>query len=250
MCLARSSPTVLTWFTDASWSGLQHPHSGTPRPSGASTPSGPDLIVAFEDQCVRVAKGATSTIPIVFVHPFDPVAAGYVKSLSRPGGNITGPVSHLDLLGKRLQLLKEINPRLRRVLVLADHRDPFSPGQLELARTAAAVLGIELVEHDTPTLVELERVFAELTPGEIDGVVVASSSVTTNLSGSILALAERARVPFATQRKGWVEKGALFSYASDFPAAGFIAARSSTRSSRARSQATYRRRKSRALSLS
>ena len=186
--------------------------------------AGYDLIVAFEDQCVRVAKEATSTIPIVFVHPFDPVAAGYVKSLSRPGGNITGPVSHLDLLGKRLELLKEINPRLRRVLVLGDHRDPFSPGQLELARRAAAVLGIELVEHDTPTLVELERVFAELTPGEIDGVVVASSSVTTNLTGSILVLAERARVPFVTHRKGWVEMGALFSYASDFPAAGPVAA--------------------------
>src|SRR5215207_10083222 len=186
--------------------------------------AGYDLIVAFEDQCIHVAKEATSTIPIVFVHPFDPVAAGYIKSLSRPGGNITGPVSHLDLLGKQLELFKEVSPRLRRVLVLGDHRDPFSPSQLEIARRATAVLGIELVERDTPTRVELERVFAELTPGEIDGVVVASPNVMTNLTGSILALAGRTHVPVVTHRKGWAEKGALFSYAADFAAAGSVAA--------------------------
>jgi putative ABC transport system substrate-binding protein len=186
---------------------------------------GYDLIVAFEDQCVRAAKKATSSIPIVFVHALDPIAAGYIRSLSRPGTNITGPVSNLTLIGKRLELLKRIDPQVSRVLVLTDHDDPFAHSQLELARTFAAPLGIELVERNTPTRAELERAFAELKPHEVDGVIVASNDVITNLSRPIVTLAERARLPLVAHRRGWVEMGALFSYAPDFAAAGPVAAR-------------------------
>ena len=77
-----------------------------------------DLIVAFEDQCVRAAKAATSSIPIVFAHTSDPVQAGFIKSLSQPGGNITGPISNPILIGKLVEILKRFDPQLRRVLVL------------------------------------------------------------------------------------------------------------------------------------
>jgi putative ABC transport system substrate-binding protein len=187
--------------------------------------AGYDLLVAFEDQCVRAARAASTTIPIVMVHAFDPASAGYIKSLARPGGNITGPASSLNLIGKRLELLKEIDSRLRRVLVLTDHRDPFAPRQMEIARQAAATLRLELVERNTPTLAELERVFAALGPREADAVLVASPDVITNLTRPILALAQRARLAIAAHRKGWVELGALFSYAPDYPAAGTVAAR-------------------------
>ncbi len=66
------------------------------------------------------AKKATSKIPIVFVHIYDPIVGGYIKSLARPGGNLTGVLSNLGLIGKRLEVLKEIDPRLRSVLVLSD----------------------------------------------------------------------------------------------------------------------------------
>jgi len=187
--------------------------------------AGYDLLVAFEDQCVRAALAASTTIPVVMVHAFDPAAAGYIKSVARPGGNITGPASFLNLIGKRLELLKEIDPRIRRVLVLTDRRDPFAPRQVEIAKKAAATLGVELVVRDTPTLGELERAFAKLAPREAEAVLVASPDVITNLTRPILAQAERARLPVAAHRKGWVELGALFSYSPDFAAAGPVAAR-------------------------
>jgi putative ABC transport system substrate-binding protein len=74
------------------------------------------VVVGFEAQCVRAASAATKKIPIVFVHIYDPQAAGYIKSLAHPGGNLTGVVSNLSLIGKRLELLKEIDPRLNNVL--------------------------------------------------------------------------------------------------------------------------------------
>jgi ABC-type uncharacterized transport system substrate-binding protein len=187
--------------------------------------AGYDLLVAFEDQCVRAARAASSTVPIVMVHAFDPAGAGYIKSVARPGGNITGPASFLNLIGKRLELLKEIDPRIRRVLVLTDHRDPFAPRQVEIARQAAAGLGVEVILRDTPTVAELERTFAALAPREAEALLVASPDVTTNLTRPILALAERARLPIAAHRKGWVELGALFSYSPDFAVAGTIAGR-------------------------
>jgi ABC-type uncharacterized transport system substrate-binding protein len=187
--------------------------------------AGYDLLVAFEDQCVRAARAASSTVPIVMVHAFDPAGAGYIKSMARPGGNVTGPASFLNLIGKRLELLKEIDPRLRRVLVLTDHRDPFAPRQLEIARKAAAGLGVEVIVRDTPTLAELGRTFAALGSREAEAVLIASPDVTTNLTRPVLALAERARLPIAAHRKGWVELGALLSYAPDFAVAGTIAGR-------------------------
>jgi putative ABC transport system substrate-binding protein len=182
-----------------------------------------DLIVAFEDQCVRAAKAATSTIPIVFAHTSDPVVAGFIKSLSHPGGNITGPISNPTLVGKLVELLKRFDPQLRRVLVLTDHHhDIFTP---EVARRTAAALGVETFERNTPTAVEVERAFAELKRDEVGGLIVASNDLRTNFRTQVLAAAERARVPIAAHRKAWVEGGALLSYSTDYAAAGPVAAR-------------------------
>jgi putative ABC transport system substrate-binding protein len=183
-----------------------------------------DLIVAFEDQCVRAAKAATSEIPIVFVHALDPLTSGYIESLARPGGNITGPVSNLGLIAKRLELLKEIDLPLERVLVLFDAEDPFVQ-TLERARKAASALGLELVERDAHTAADLERIFAELQPGEVGAVVVASLDLMTNQTHTIIELAEKAGLPLAGHRRQWVEWGALFAYGTDFPEAGRVAAR-------------------------
>jgi putative ABC transport system substrate-binding protein len=184
---------------------------------------GVDLIVAFEDQCVRAARAVTTDIPIVMVHAFDPEAAGYIESLARPGRNITGPVSMLNLIGKRLEFAKEFG--FLRVLLLLDPADPFTPRELERARGAAAALGLELAEREITSARDVERVFETLGVDEVDVVLPASPSIFTNFSSLILELTQRAGLPVASHRRGWVEQGALFSYAPDFAAAGPVAAR-------------------------
>lgn len=187
--------------------------------------AGVDVIVGFEDQCVRAARAATSTIPIVFVQIYDPQAAGYIKSLARPGGNLTGPVGNLKLIDKRLQLLKEIDPKALRILALFDGRDPYSPRELALARQAATQLQLELVEREAKSETDMRQVFARLKPNEVDAVIVASPDLQTNYPRLIIKLSEDARLPVVGHREAWVEWGALLSYSTDADTAGPVAAR-------------------------
>ena len=184
-----------------------------------------DLIVGFEDQCVRAAKAATTKIPIIFVQIYDPQRAGYIKSLAHPGGNLTGTVGNLKLIDKRLELLREIDPRVRNVLVLSDERDPYAGGELALARKAAARLGMKLVERNAHTETDVKKVFADLKPGEVDAIIVASPDLQTNHPKLIIQLSEAARLPVVGHRDAWVEWGALLSYSTDGNTAGPVAAR-------------------------
>jgi len=184
-----------------------------------------DLIVAFEEQCVTAAKAATSTIPVVFVQIYDPEAAGFIQTLARPGGNMTGPVANLKLIDKRLQLFKEIDPKAERVLVLYDANDRLAEGERALARQAALPLKLTLVERAAGTEAELEKLFAGLKPGEVDAVIVASPNLQTNHPKLILKLSQDARLPVVGHREAWVDWGALVSYSSDGDAAGPMAAR-------------------------
>ena len=184
-----------------------------------------DLIVGFEDQCIRAAKAATSRIPIVFVQIYDPQAGGYIQSLAHPGGNLTGPVGNIRLIDKRLELLKEIDPRVKNVLALTDRRDPYAPTELAIARKAAAELGLNLVERNAGTEAELKAVFAGLKPGQVDAVIVASPDLQTNHPHLIIKLGEAARLPVIGHREAWVDWGALLSYSTDADTAGPAAAR-------------------------
>ena len=184
-----------------------------------------DVIVGFEDQCIRAAKAATSKIPIVFVQIYDPQMEGYVKSLARPGGNLTGPVANLKLIDKRLQLLKEIDPKARRVLTLFDGRDPHSSQELALARQGALPLNLVLVEQDARSEADLRRIFARLKPDDVDAVIVASPDLQTNHPRLIIKLAEDAGLPVVGHREAWVDWGALLSYSTDAETAGPVAAR-------------------------
>jgi putative ABC transport system substrate-binding protein len=184
-----------------------------------------DVIVAFEGQCVRAATKATSKIPIVFVHIYDPVVGGYVKSLAHPGGNATGVLSNLNLIGKRLELLKEIDPRLKSILLLSDRNDPYATKEVAQARAAAASLHVSLVERDAHTEADLKRVFAGLKPNQVGAVIVASPDLQTNYPHVIIELSNDAGLAVAGHREAWVKWGALVSYSSDLPSAGPKAAR-------------------------
>jgi putative ABC transport system substrate-binding protein len=184
-----------------------------------------DVIVAFENQTARAAKTATAAIPVVFVHVTDPVADGLVTSLARPGGNLTGFAGLGDVPAKRLELFKELVPRLRRVLVLIDPHDPVTRrvrGELE---AAGAVLKLQLLERAVSQAADIERTFRALKPGEVEGVVLASPSLYSTVSSLSLRLASDRRLPLASHWRGMVEQGALFSYGGNLQAVGEDAAR-------------------------
>ncbi len=177
-----------------------------------------DLIVAFGNPTARAARAATSEIPIVMVHVTDPVAQGFVKTLARPSGNSTGFVFFAISPAKQIELFKEMVPRLRRVLLLVDPRDPVTPGQLDEIRAAAGTLKVKLEEREATDQADLERIFASIKRGEVDGVVSASITLQTKFTAPLIRLASDKRLPLATYRREAVREGALFSYAPDIVA--------------------------------
>jgi putative tryptophan/tyrosine transport system substrate-binding protein len=184
-----------------------------------------DLIVAFENQTIRAAKAVVSEIPVVFLHATDPVADGYVKSLARPGGNMTGFVGLRDLPDKQMELFKEIVPRLHRVLILIDSGDPATERiQVEL-RKVASMLKLQLVEHRVTDQADIERVLGSIKHGDVDGVFIASPDLKQKFTALVLRLATEKRIPLVVHTGGWVEKGGLFSYGHNPASVGRDAAR-------------------------
>ena len=193
--------------------------------------AGVDVIVAFEDKSIQAAQDATARdgnrIPIVFLHPSDPVRDGLVKSLDRPGGNITGVFGARDVVAKQLEYYEELVPQLHRVLTLVDPTDPRTADLLEQYKSAAAGLNrpLELDVREASNAGDLKRIFRSLQPGEIDGAFLLSPNLRLYYSALIINLAKRAKLPVQAHRKEWVEQGALFSFGSDLRPIGRDAAR-------------------------
>jgi putative ABC transport system substrate-binding protein len=188
-----------------------------------------DVIVAFEDKSIAAAQAATAKmehpIPVVFLHPSDPVRDGLVESLSHPGGNLTGVFGARDPVVRQLELYQQIMPRLRRLLTLVDPTDKATPPLLMEAKNAAQRLGLELDIVEASTAADLERAFHSLTPGEVDGAFLLSPSLRLNFSMRTIELAKEANLPVQAHRKEWVEKGALFSLGVDVGPVGDAGAR-------------------------
>ena len=161
---------------------------------------------------------------MVFLHVTDPVAAGIVKSLAHPGGNMTGLVALGNAPLKEVQLFKEIIPGLQRMLVLADPADPGVPEFKREVQQAASTLKITPIQRDAGTQTELEQVFASLSRSNTDGVFIASLNLRVKFHSLILRLAGARQIPVAGHRKEWVERGALFSYAENIKEVGRVAA--------------------------
>jgi putative tryptophan/tyrosine transport system substrate-binding protein len=187
-----------------------------------------DLIIAFEDQSVRQAKAATavSHTPVVFLHPVDPVQAGYVRSLRHPGGNLTGVFGLRDLVAKQLELYKAVVPGLHRVLALVDPLDPSTAALWKQSQAAAVKLHLALVVRKAATPDELIQVFRSVRRANVQAVFVVSPKLLFNYSQLLIGLAEgEAHLPLELNRKEWVQKGALFSYGPDFELIGREGAR-------------------------
>jgi len=183
--------------------------------------AGVDLIFTPGEAAARAAGAATQKIPIVFTVVGDPVSAGLVAEVARPGGNLTG-VSSLatDLTPKRVEVLKALAPGLRRVWAIYYAGDPSALAAVRKAQEAAPLLKVELVARPVSTAEELARALKSLRPG--DGLLAPGSPVL-DIPGQIAELSTR--VPSVFPAAFWVRRGILVSYGSDYFAEGRQAAR-------------------------
>jgi putative ABC transport system substrate-binding protein len=172
-----------------------------------------DVIVTSGPTVTRAAKEATVTIPIVFAQDVDPVASGFVASLARPGGNITG-LSTLapELSGKQLELLKEIVPKLSRVTVIGISTEPGNAQRLKEIELAAGGLKVKLQYLDVLSSKDIETAFRAAAKGRTDGVFMLGSAVFNNHRIQIAELAVKSRLPATYTRPEYVEDGGLMTY--------------------------------------
>jgi putative ABC transport system substrate-binding protein len=177
-----------------------------------------DVIVTAATPASRAAKAATSTIPIVFVAVGDPVKAGLVATLARPGGNVTGlSLLTSDLSGKRLSLLMETVPKGSRVGILMNPDNPISAIFLEETKLAARQLGAELQPLDARSPKEIEQAFASAAGQRVDAIIVFDDPVLWSYRAQIVALTAARKIPAVYGYRDFVDGGGLMSYGPDRP---------------------------------
>ena len=177
-----------------------------------------DVIVALDPGAARTAKNATKTIPVVFTGSGDPVAEGLVASLARPGGNLTGLsiVAGLEIVGKRMELLKEAVPGVTRMAMLWNPTNPSHGPVLKEIPGFARSLGVALQPLEARGPDDFEGAFAAMSRNHVGGVVVLSDAIFS-LHGTRLAeLAAQSRLPAIYGNRVVVEAGGLMSYQGNF----------------------------------
>jgi putative ABC transport system substrate-binding protein len=176
-----------------------------------------DVIVTGGPSATRPAKNATSTIPIVMGFDSDPVGNGFIASLARPGGNITGLSSlSSELSAKRLELLKEIIPRLSRVAVFGTSTEPGAAQALREVEFAAGAFGVKLQYLDVLDPKDIEIAFRAASKGRADAVLALNSPVLNSRRTQVAELAVKSRLPAAYGQSQHVEDGGLLSYAPSY----------------------------------
>jgi putative ABC transport system substrate-binding protein len=170
-----------------------------------------DAIVVGTEASARAARHETKTIPIVFVmYDVDPLAVGLIDSFNRPGGNMTGIFARQpELVGKRLELLREVLPKLKHVAVLWDS---FSGRQLEQTRLAARALGVELTLVEVRPPYDFEQAFRTVKESKAGALLVLFSPVFTTEEAKISGLAIRNRLPTMFQDPDYIQAGGLMAY--------------------------------------
>ena len=175
-----------------------------------------DILIVSSTAGALAAKNATRTIPIIVIGVTDPVAAGLVDSLARPGGNITGFTSIAAVLsGKRLELLKETVSKISRVAVLWNPQDPASVQQWKESLHPARELGLQLHSMEVSTADEYEGAFKEAIKARILALAVPQDSLAGANQKQIVQLAAKHRLPAIYSRRDFVESGGLMSYGPD-----------------------------------
>ena len=176
-----------------------------------------DVIVTWASAPVLAAKQATTLIPIVFAAQMDPVGAGVVASLARPGGNVTGmSIQQTDTAGKRIELLREVVPRLGRLAILANAGAPGAVLEMREVQTTAASLGIEVTPIEIRQADEIVSAIGPL-KGRADALYVATDPFIFSNRKLINALVQDQRLPTIYGSREYVDAGALMSYGPNFP---------------------------------
>ena len=173
-----------------------------------------DIIITVGAPAARAAKGATVTIPVVMMQVGDPVGSGFVASLARPGGNITGLSSVApELSGKRLELLKEIVPRLTRVAVFGTSTSPDTAQSLSEVDLAAKAFGVKLQYLDVLSPKDFETAFQAASKGRAEALLyLVAGAIASGRQTEIAELAVKNRLPVIYSGRGLVEAGGLMSY--------------------------------------
>ncbi len=177
-----------------------------------------DVIVTFGGGVppAQAAQRATKAIPIIATGVTDPVAAGLVASLARPGGNITGPaiISH-ELVGKELELLREIVPRVSRVAILWNPANPGNAHQLRAAEAAAPALGVRLQRVEVRAPGEIDRAFAAMTRERVGALLVLLDAIFYDQRARIVDLAAKNRLPAVYGYSVFADAGGLMTYGAN-----------------------------------
>ena len=176
-----------------------------------------DVLVANNNVVIRAAQKATNTIPIVIVSSVDPVAAGYVDSLARPGGNVTGLTSlSRDLSAKRVELLKEVLPKISRMAILWDADGPGPKVAFKEYEGAARAFKLQLqsleVRGPKP---DIEGAFQAAKKGRADALIVVVNPLINQHQKQVLELATKSRLPSLNEDSRYVDAGGLLSYGTN-----------------------------------
>jgi putative ABC transport system substrate-binding protein len=177
-----------------------------------------DVLVAVVTHAALAARKATATIPIVMVGVSDPVRAGLVSSVARPGGNVTGTSTlAADVVGKQLEVLKELLPKASRVATLWNPANPvFQHSQLGEAKAAAAKLRVRLQLFEARTPERLEPAFTLMAKQRPDALLILADPMFTSHWTRIAALAARHRIPAVSGTSDYADAGGLITYGSNY----------------------------------
>ena len=177
----------------------------------------PDVILAMSSAALAPLLEATHTVPVVFAGIADPVAAGYVESLARPGGNATGFVVYeYAMSAKWLELLKQVAPNVTRAAILRESGIAAGPGFFGAIQSAAPSFGLELRPVDVRDAGEIERTIAAFAQGSNGGIIVTGSPNASAHRDLIVSLAAKHRLPAIYFARFFVTAGGLISYGTNF----------------------------------
>jgi putative ABC transport system substrate-binding protein len=184
------------------------------------------LIYTVGTTVTRSVKGAAGAVPVVFSAGTDPVVAGFVQSAAKPGGTLTGyHYLTADLTPKRLEILKEILPRLRRVVVFYSPANPTPRESMKLAHQAARLLRVDLVERHATSRDELRAGLQGLKPGEVDAFFYVPDATVGSQAQLVIDAARAIRLPTMFHERTIVEQGALASYGVNYHEIGRLSAK-------------------------
>jgi putative ABC transport system substrate-binding protein len=177
-----------------------------------------DIIIVVTTPAALAIKRATTTIPVVFPNAINPVETGVVASLAHPGGNVTGGAAQTAVLSaKRLEILKEVVPRLSREAVLWNATNPALAFAWRETQGAARALGVTLQPHEARDLKDIEAAFAAMDQERPDALLVLQDALTLQHRQEIIDFTIQKRLPGIFVAKEWVQAGGLMSYGESLP---------------------------------